>query len=509
MKLLLPSSPSTTAIAIHSAVLHLRGGTSPHPQPFFDQRSSSCLAWNGELFGGEPMVPNDSNDGELLFERLISNEGSSVLDVMDKTRGPFAMVYWDAPSQQLWFGRDRLGRRSLVLGWDAASRCLVISSNTVASSSDNHIQWIELPADGMYCLDSNLLSSDGMHLNMEQLLELDSIPATSATLLDQAVIPMTIQDQSLPLYNAMYSSVKTRIESIPPNPHGPDAPRVGILFSGGIDCAVLALLADRIVPANEPIELFNVAFSNPNKSQQQPDRRFAVPDRVTGLNMLADLRRISPQRDWRFVSVDVELDEAKEWRNHIIQLMAPHDTAMDLSIALALWFAARGRGTLTDGSAYIGQARVLLLGMGADEQFGGYSRHREAYRQGKWLRLLQELQLDVSRISSRNLGRDDRIISDHAKEARFPFLDEDLVRFISNLPVNAKMDVRFGRGIGEKLLLRYMAVRELGMSVECASVAKRAIQFGARTAKLDGAKEVGTDRVSLSYSFIQSEPMMS
>jgi len=35
---------------------------------------------------------------------------------------------------------------------------------------------------------------------------------------------------------------------------------VAVLFSGGLDSAVLALIAHSFVPENEPIDLFNVAF---------------------------------------------------------------------------------------------------------------------------------------------------------------------------------------------------------------------------------------------------------
>ncbi|CAF4348216.1 unnamed protein product, partial [Adineta steineri] len=36
--------------------------------------------------------------------------------------------------------------------------------------------------------------------------------------------------------------------------------KLAILFSGGIDSTVLTVLADRILPINEPIDLLNVAF---------------------------------------------------------------------------------------------------------------------------------------------------------------------------------------------------------------------------------------------------------
>lgn len=61
---------------------------------------------------------------------------------------------------------------------------------------------------------------------------------------------------------------------------------------------------------------------------------------------------------------------------------------------------------------------MILTGIGADEQLAGYSRHRVRYKSSGLEGLVKELAMELGRISSRNLGRDDRIIGDHGKEAR-------------------------------------------------------------------------------------------
>jgi asparagine synthetase B (glutamine-hydrolysing) len=132
------------------------------------------------------------------------------------------------------------------------------------------------------------------------------------------------------------------------------------------------------------------------------------------------------------------------------------------------------------------QAKVLLSGLGADEQLGGYGRHASAFQSSSWPGLIQEIQLDLNRICNRNLGRDDRVISDHGKEVRFPFLDEDVTVFLSLLPIHYKMDLRMPKGVGDKLFLRNFCQQRLGLE-EVASEPKRAIQFGARTAKIENS----------------------
>lgn len=141
---------------------------------------------------------------------------------------------------------------------------------------------------------------------------------------------------------------------------------------------------------------------------------------------------------------------------------------------------------------YTSTARVLLVGIGADEQLGGYGRHRTAFVNGGAQALRDELAMDMRRIWKRNLGRDDRCISSHGKEARFPFLDERVVQFVSCLPTECICDLSQERGEGDKLVLR-LAARQLGLR-NCTGLAKRAIQFGTRIAKHSNALAFGSNR---------------
>lgn len=257
-----------------------------------------------------------------------------------------------------------------------------------------------------------------------------------------------------------------------------------ILFSGGIDSTVIALLADTYVPAHLPIDLLNVAFNND------------APDRETGLRAWEELRHLRPSRKWNFVSIHISKEELETYRaKHIRYLVKPLQTVLDDSIGCAIWFATRGKGLLMQEPGEITsftcqtRARVVLLGMGADEQLAGYSRHRKAFVNSGWEALVGEISTDVERISTRNLGRDDRITADHGIEARFPFLDETVINFLNGLPVWQKCNLHLDRSKGEKLLLRLLANR-LGLQATSQHL-KRAIQFGSRIAKLEERNEKG------------------
>lgn len=137
---------------------------------------------------------------------------------------------------------------------------------------------------------------------------------------------------------------------------------------------------------------------------------------------------------------------------------------------------------------YISQLQVLLIGSGADELFGGYSRHRTAYQRSNdqstdlspYERLEAVLEYDFLRLPSRNLARDDRVIGDHGRTVRAPYLDEEFVAFVRSLKSHSKCYHTLEAGVGDKLLLRL-----LGFSIGLRGASarkKRAMQFGTRVA---------------------------
>lgn len=55
--------------------------------------------------------------------------------------------------------------------------------------------------------------------------------------------------------------------------------------------------------------------------------------------------------------------------------------------------------------SYRSQCKILLVGIGADEQMAGYGRHRTTFEKFGWHGLVNELHSDMTRLWTRNLGR--------------------------------------------------------------------------------------------------------
>ena len=144
------------------------------------------------------------------------------------------------------------------------------------------------------------------------------------------------------------------------------------------------------------------------------------------------------------------------------------------------------------GRPYKSQARVLLVGIGADELLGGYGRHRTVFAAGGVEALHAEMMRDQARLWQRNLGRDDRCVADSGREAWFPFIDEMVVQFLGTLNIHDIADLSLGQGVGDKRILRG-AARLVGLE-GCSDLVKRAIQFGTRIAKLTNVDHHGSHR---------------
>lgn len=551
------STMPSSAAELHffGASLQLRG-ISPIVQPLIDS-SKNILLYNGEIFGGID-IGGEENDGEVLLQLLGEcrscspylhktnhfdgmGEGS-VPDILSRIKGPWAIIYWQESSKILWFGRDAFGRRSLLVHWPTVADSRFLLSSVSPVSSDFEAEngttklnfWEELPC-GIYSISIDAPKLDGLFLGevkkhewtnaiLEELIKWertsvepkpeelhisssktltrkhdshsvnsDALPSKSGPM--QASNSVLAQTVLMALKESVMrrSSLHTIFQAGRHDVENELVP-VAVLFSGGLDSMIIAALLHECLDPSYDIDLLNVSF----------DGRSA-PDRISAKAGLNELRRIAPSRKWKLVEIDADLPTLTFETKHVMSLLNPANTYMDLNIGIALWLAAGGDGWVYEENSnyndedrqcikYKSKARILLVGSGADEQCAGYGRHRTKYRNGSWLALHEEMKLDMQRIWKRNLGRDDRCIADNGKEARFPFLDEDVIKILLGIPLWEVTNLDQPSGVGDKKILREVA-ELLGLS-EAAALPKRAIQFGSRIARESNRKNYGSNRAA-------------
>ncbi|XP_047987290.1 asparagine synthetase domain-containing protein CG17486 [Leguminivora glycinivorella] len=495
------------------------------PQPV--ENDVGILLYNGDIF--------DESWNEIISDTMtIMNNLSSKTEISAREhivaqlkllKGPFSIFYYDKITEELYFTRDRIGRNSLLFH-KMDNNCIAISSVL-----DRRYNCIEIPATHIYCLNiktnkvtlyswtsneteiylvedlyESLLRQQNkpdedfkiaLETPSEVWLEDDLIEflraaskikdghmKTMETCLSHPTIKKTVEK----LTELLQNSVKIRLKRQPnkckncliSTDNSCSHSTIGVLFSGGLDCTILAYLAHRYISEEQSIDLINVAFKKDSSAS------YDVPDRLTGRQSFEELKTICPSRKWNFIEVNVPREELEEYQlRTIADLVFPRKTILDESLGSALWFASRGQ--VDDKTS---PCRVLLLGSGADELFGGYKRHYNAFKRHSWPGLSEELLLDWKRISFRNLARDNRVICDHGRQPRMPYLDENFTDYVLNLKPWLKCfpNDDFGPGIGDKLMLRLVAFN-LGLR-NVVILPKRALQFGSRIAN---KKEKGSD----------------
>lgn len=499
------------------------------------------LQFNGELYN-EDIEGNDTRYFYDMFQSKkdeinenMQSEMDSIIEAIGKLQGEYAFTYLtsqpsDMSKQRILFARDPIGRRSLMYAQSKETGELLITSSMteeVPGTIRNEI--VETVGGSVYCAELN---------GTFQEIKYVQYPFGKANrIYDWGRSVSEVSSYTNDLYRLLLEGVNRRVQHIPSHPLPTSENlekitecRLAILFSGGIDCTLLACLCDELLPPEFKIDLLNVAFDNPRTKTG-----YNTPDRKLGRRSWNELNRIHRQRydiegsentRFRFVEIDISYEETVRERPHVQGLIWPKDSVMDVSIAIAFYFAARGKGTLFNSldsntmgiPNYTSAARVLLSGLGADELYGGYTRHTRSFlgdgsnkdSDSGLTSFAEELDLDFGRLDSRNLGRDDRVCCTWGREVRYPFLDEHVVHWSLDLPLDMKMRYEgplrpsvstsvppatvAERELVGKYILRQLALN-LGLD-EVAREKKRAIQFGAKSAKMEigSGKVKGTER---------------
>ncbi|NJE60217.1 asparagine synthase-related protein [Thermococcus sp. 21S7] len=387
-------------------------GSPGYTQPFYNDL---VLVHNGEIYNhthlrgyleGKGASFETDVDSEVilrLIEHLLGEGlrvGEAVRKVMLMLEGDYAVAFSDG--ERIYLFRDPVGIRPLYY------------SPRGFFASEKKVLWA-IGEEAIPVEPGELVVISRQGVERKRVFTLTELKGTA----------LTQKGAKRALLSVLEHAVRVRTGK-----------KTGVLFSGGLDSSLIALLASR----HSNVVLYAAG------AEGSPDLEWARrASELLGL----------PLREYVF-----DLDDVREAVSRVV-FAIEEPNAMNLAIGIPLYFATRLAGE--EG------CRLLLSGQGADELFGGYA---------KYLKNPALMESDLLEMGEKNLARDDKIAMLNSVEGRVPFLDLAVVSVALRTPAGAKIE----NGV-RKAVLRKAAV-ELGLPKEIAEREKKAAQYGSHAQKL-------------------------
>lgn len=80
-----------THLVLTGHVLHMRGCLTSQPAT---DKAGNFLQWNGEIFGGLQVGPNENDTALLLSKLSEKSDVEHILGTLSSVQGPWAFIYW-------------------------------------------------------------------------------------------------------------------------------------------------------------------------------------------------------------------------------------------------------------------------------------------------------------------------------------------------------------------------------------------------------------------------------
>ncbi len=504
--------PGVALGARRLSIVDLAGGR----QPIANEDGSLWVAFNGELFEYPELRQELLARGHRLatccdteaWVHLYEDLGAGMFA---QARGQFAISLWDRPNRTLILGRDRVGicplyyaERDGWLLWGSEVKAILASGLVPARPDVKGIDYFfnffsasttRTLFEGVKMLPpGHFLKAEDGRITIQQYWDLDFPDAGQERRLENHV-PLVDELEAL-----LRQAVERRLRG--------DVPVVSYL-SGGLDSTVVLGMSSR--PHGRAVPSFTIGLdrAGPDERSQATEsadvlespltmvtmgceeiaaaypelvRAAEVPVLDTSCACLLRLASAVHEQGYKVVLTGDGADEALAgyvWfkglkiRNALTGWIgaSPLLFLRDLMLrsiggARARWPhrypIAGARTAQQDLYDVLGQTRTLLYSGGMWDRLGDHSAYEDLHvtngRFARWHPLNQSLYVGYKVMLAGLLlhSKGDRIAMNASVEARYPFLDEDVIRFCAAIDPEYKL-----HGMTDKWLLRQVAARAL------------------------------------------------
>ena len=378
------------------------------PQPI---KKEGILTANCEIYNWQELNEQHhfsaKNDAELLLH-FLDKYG---MDDIEKLDGVFAFAYYK--DNQLFLARDLLGEKPLWFVHTADAFAFASEKKVLEKLGYIDIQELNPRSILVYDVHEHkieLKKRSFFEYVPEHEEDYGKIKQTTQRLLDQAV--------------------QKRI---------PDK-KFGLLFSGGLDSTYLAkYFKDRGYD-------FTCYTAVLDTDAQEPSD-------------LVSAQKVAEELGLKLKIKKIKQEEIPHYLQKIVPLIEDSNV---VKVGVALTFYLACELAKEDG------CKVIFSGLGSEEIFAGYERHKQSAN------INQECVSGLLKMYERDLYRDDVITMDNNLELRLPFLDRKLAEYALKIPGQYKI-----KGTITKYVLREIAIQKL-IPEEFALRKKTAAQYGSK-----------------------------
>lgn len=354
-------------------------------QPFM--LNNNAVVCNGEIYGFRKMKDELEEKGytfasESDCEILLPLYELYGCEMFKKLDAEFALVIYDADSNDFIAARDPIGIRPLFYGKDENGSMIFASeAKNLVGLTDKILPF----PPGHYYKDGKFTC----YKKFDDIKDFDKEE-------DLEVICGNIHD-------LLVKGIEKRLDS--------DAP-LGFLLSGGLDSSLVCAVAAKTL--NKPIETFAIGMS-----QDAIDLKYA--------------KEVADYIGSNHHEIIITKEDVLEALPKVVQTLATYDiTTIRASIGMYL---------ICQKIHEISDVRVLLTGEISDELFGykytDFAPDAAAFQKEAEKRVRELYMYDVLRA--------DRCISTHSLEARVPFGDLDFVDYVMRIDPKYKLNT-YGMG---------------------------------------------------------------
>lgn len=452
------------------SIIDIEGGS----QPMSNEDGTVTIVFNGEIYNYKELYDECRSKGHTF---ATSSDTETILhgyeiygeNIVKRLNGMFAFAIWDQKKEQLFLARDRLGIKPLVYtqtrnGFFFASEQKALLP-FISAPQINHRSLIHFLMFGFRLGSETLLG--GIHELRPGEYAIINDREVRCTkyweiTYDPAVSSLSYASLKYTLHDLLLKSVTSHLIA--------DVP-VGVTLSGGIDSTIIFRLAQHAHP--EPLHAFTIGYGAAN--DEFPYARVAVEGTNAAhhetLATFDGITNALPDIIWHLdeplphagIGSTFELARFLKSYMKVVLIGEGSDELFGGYIGYQIFqkfltpFLTPANAACTFAVSYLGQrpqdiSHILKSNILQDWDPAAMYRNEyihpiEQY-DGPLLQALSSFEIS-NELPNNQLSRIDRLMMAHGIEARVPFLDHHFAEFAFSIPAKYKI-----RLMTEKFILR-------------------------------------------------------